>query len=351
MVILSDKKVVIGMSGGVDSSTSAYLLKEQGYEIYGVTLTFDPDAENRDFEDAKKICGELGIHHRVVNMAREFNSIVVDNFIEEYSRGATPSPCVICDEKVKFNLLFKIADEVGAKYVATGHYANVEKCPEFGGISLLKMCVDRRKDQSYMLYRLKPQQLERIIFPLKGLEKTKVREIAKSIGLEVHDKKDSQGICFAKEGYIPFLKERLGDKIREGNFILKNGTVLGKHQGYQLYTIGQRRGLGLTLPRAYFITAIDPLTNEITLGEYAELQRDTVELTDLSLNLPEECYKELTVIARPRFSSLGMEGQVIFGENGRSYFRYSVPNPQNAPGQHLVFYYKDFVLGGGKIIF
>lgn len=349
--MLDERKIVIGMSGGVDSSTSASLLKEQGYEVYGVTLTFNPDAVNQDFEDARKISENLGIHHRVVNMAHEFNTLVVDNFIDEYSKGATPSPCVICDEKVKFHLLFKIADEVGAKYVATGHYADVESSPELGNLSLLKMCADRRKDQSYMLYRLKPEQLARIIFPLKGLEKTKVREIAKSIGLIVHDKKDSQGICFAKEGYIPFLKERLGDKIQEGDFILKDGTVLGKHQGYQLYTVGQRRGLGLTLPRAYFITAINPEKNEIVLGEYDELNREVVELTDLSINLPLENYKNLVVTARPRFSSLGMDGTLEVDKNGKSYFRYLKPNPQNAPGQHLVFYYKDFVLGGGKIIF
>ncbi|MGL4402544.1 MAG: tRNA 2-thiouridine(34) synthase MnmA, partial [Fusobacteriaceae bacterium] len=246
-----NKKVVIGMSGGVDSSTSAYLLKKQGFEVFGVTLTFNPESKNEDFEDAKKICENLEIEHRIVNMSTLFNKYVMDNFIEEYSQGATPSPCVICDEKVKFHLLFKIADEIGAQYVATGHYAKVEKLYEFHSPSLLKMCVDRRKDQSYMLYRLKPSQFERIIFPLRDLEKFQVREIAREIGLEVHDKKDSQGICFAQEGYIPFLENRLGDKIKKGNFILKDGTILGQHQGYQLYTLGQRRGLGITLPRAY----------------------------------------------------------------------------------------------------
>lgn len=336
------------MSGGVDSSTSAYLLKKQGFEVYGVTLTFNPEAKNIDFEDAKKICEKLEIEHRVVNMAEEFNKFVVDNFIEEYSRGATPSPCVLCDEKVKFHLLFKIADEIGAQYVATGHYAKVEKIHEFNSPALLKMCTDRRKDQSYMLYRLKPSQLERIIFPLRDLEKPQVREIAKEIGLPVHDKKDSQGICFAKEGYIPFLQNRLGNAIQKGNFILKDGTIMGEHQGYQLYTLGQRRGLGVIFSRAYFITAINPVTNEITLGEYDELMRECVELLDFTLNISREEASTLTYIARPRFSSLGFPGILEF-LNDKVFFRYDEPNPQNAPGQHLVLYYKDFVIGGGKI--
>ncbi|MGL4733405.1 MAG: tRNA 2-thiouridine(34) synthase MnmA [Fusobacteriaceae bacterium] len=343
-----NKKVVIGMSGGVDSSTSAYLLKNQGFQVYGVTLTFDPESKNEDFEDAKKICEKLDIEHRVINMSAEFNSYVVDNFIEEYSKGSTPSPCVVCDEKVKFHLLFKVADEIGAQYVATGHYAKVEKIQEFHNPSLLKMCTDRKKDQSYMLYRLKPSQLERILFPLRDLEKFQVREIARHIGLEVHDKKDSQGICFAKEGYIPFLQNRLGDKIKKGNFILKDGTVLGQHQGYQLYTLGQRRGLGITLSRAYFITNIDPIKNEITLGEYGDLMRDRVELLDFTLNISVEQISDLTLIGRPRFSSQGFPGKLEFFQN-KVFFRYLMPNPQNAPGQHLVLYYKDFVLGGGKI--
>lgn len=346
--MLENRKIVIGMSGGVDSSTSAYLLKKQGFEVYGVTLTFDPNSKNEDFEDAKKICEILEIEHRVINMAEEFNRYVVDNFLEEYSRGATPSPCIICDEKVKFHLLFKIADEIGAKYVATGHYAKVEKIQEFHNLSLLKMCSDRKKDQSYMLYRLKPVQLERIIFPLRDLEKSQVRDLAKEIGLAVHDKKDSQGICFAKEGYIPFLQERLGDSIKKGNFILKDGTVLGQHQGYQLYTLGQRRGLGITLPRAYFITEINPVKNQITLGEYDELMRECVELLDFSLNISKNQVSDLTLIGRPRFSSQGFPGKLEFLEN-KVFFRYITPNPQNAPGQHLVLYYKDFVLGGGKI--
>lgn len=346
--MLDNKKIVIGMSGGVDSSTSAYLLKKQGFQVYGITLTFNPEAKNEDFEDAKKICKKLDIEHKIINMAEEFNKYVIANFIEEYSSGSTPSPCVICDEKVKFHLLFKVADEIGAKYVATGHYAKVEKIDEFNNPPLLKMCLDRRKDQSYMLYRLKTTQLERILFPLRDMEKSHVREIARKIGLEVHNKKDSQGICFAKEGYIPFLQEKLGTSINKGDFILKNGTVLGQHQGYQLYTLGQRRGLGVLLSRPYFITKIDPKKNEITLGEYDELMKDCVELLDFSLNISKAEVENLTLVGRPRFSSQGFPGKLEFSQD-RVFFKYATPNPQNAPGQHLVLYYKDFVLGGGKI--
>ena len=344
------KKVVIGMSGGVDSSVAAYLLKKSGYEVIGVTLNHKRDEFlKEEVNTAKRICKFLGITHIEKDIEELFQKEVIDGFIDGYSKGITPSPCVICDERVKFKVLFDIADEIGAYYVATGHYCTIEYNSEFG-ISLVKVAKDLKKDQSYMLSRLGTDKLSRIIFPLYEYTKTEIREIAQNAGLEVHNKKDSQGICFAKQGYIKFLKEQIGDKIVPGNFVDNNGNIMGQHLGYQLYTIGQRRGLGLKLPRPWFITKIDPLKNEIVLGEYAELKRKRVELIEYKAAVEIEKLKNRTVIGKPRFSSSGALGSVIL-ENDRVYFEYLDENCHNAPGQHLVIYLDGFVVGSGIISF
>ncbi len=342
------KKVILGMSGGVDSSISVHLLQKAGYEVIGVTLNHKKEKTlETEIEAAKKVAKFFNIEHLVVDIEEIFQNEVVEDFLNGYSQGITPSPCVICDERVKMKILFDIADKNNAYYVATGHYCSTDYCEEFDQI-LLKKAEDVKKDQSYMLYRLDRDKLPRLLFPLQNYTKPQIREIGKDIGLEVHDKKDSQGICFAKSGYIEFLKENLKDKIKKGNFIDKNGKIMGEHEGYQLYTIGQRRGLNLKLPRAYFITKINPLTNEITLGEYEELARKKVELVEFKTPLDKEKIENLEVIGRPRFSSIGAKGKIFFQEN-RVFFEYFEENVQNAPGQHLVIYYKDFLLGGGMI--
>lgn len=342
------KKVVVGMSGGVDSSISVYLLQKEGYEVIGVTLNHKKEESLKyEIESAQRVAKFFNIRHRVVDIEEIFQKEVVDNFLEGYSQGITPSPCIICDERVKMKILFDVAEEEGAYYVATGHYCSIEYSEEFEK-TLLKKAEDVRKDQSYMLYRLDSDKISRLLFPLFKYTKSEIREIGKNIGLEVHDKKDSQGICFAKVGYIEFLKNNLKDKIQKGKFIDNDGNVMGEHEGYQLYTIGQRRGLNLKLPRAYFITKINPQTNEITLGEYEELARESVELVDFKSPIELEKLAELEVIGRPRFSSIGAKGKIII-ENNKIYFEYEEKSVQNAPGQHLVIYYKDFVLGGGMI--
>lgn len=342
------KKVVVGMSGGVDSSISVYLLQKEGYEVIGVTLNHKKEESLKyEIESAQRVAKFFNIKHRIVDIEEIFQREVVDNFLEGYSQGITPSPCVICDERVKMKILFDVAEEEGAYYVATGHYCSTEYSEEFGK-TLLKKAEDSKKDQSYMLYRLDNDKISRLLFPLFKYTKSEIREIGKNIGLEVHDKKDSQGICFAKVGYIEFLKTNLKDKIQKGKFIDNDGNVMGEHEGYQLYTIGQRRGLNLKLPRAYFITKINPQTNEITLGEYEELARERVELVDFKSPIELEKLVELEVIGRPRFSSTGAKGKIIL-EEGKIFFEYLEKNVQNAPGQHLVIYYKDFILGGGMI--
>lgn len=342
------KKVVLGMSGGVDSSISVYLLQKQGYKVIGVTLNHKKEESlKNEIEAAQRVAKFFNIEHKVIEIEDIFQKEVIDNFLDGYSQGITPSPCVICDERVKMKILFDIANQENAYYVATGHYCSTEYSEEFGKI-LLKKAEDIRKDQSYMLYRLDEDKISRLLFPLFKYTKIEIREIARDIELEVHDKKDSQGICFAKVGYKEFLKKNLGREIKKGNFIDKNGNIIGEHEGYQLYTIGQRRGLNLQLPRAYFITKIDSGKNEITIGEYEELSRKKVELINFKTPLELKKIIEKEVIGRPRFSSIGAKGKIIL-EGEKVYFEYFERNVQNAPGQHLVIYYQDFILGGGMI--
>lgn len=347
---MNKKRIVLGMSGGVDSSTSAYMLKDDGFEVIGVTLVVSNEQrESQDLKDAISLGKELNIEHIVLDIVDEFNEKIVKYFIDEYSKGMTPSPCVVCDEIIKIKKLIEIANLKEAYYIATGHYCEISKENRFKR-NLFKKPKDVRKDQGYMLYRIEPEIIERMIFPLAKYEKTIVREKAKEYGVKVFDKKDSQGICFAKEGYLEFLKKMLGDKIKPGNYLDKTGKILGQHQGYQLYTIGQRRGLGVLFSKIYFIVDILPKTNEIILGDYSELYKKRVELENFKTHISFDELKSIRVLAKPRFSSQGFYGKVI-KENEKIYFEYENENPQNAKGQHLVIYSDDLVVGGGKIIF
>lgn len=347
---MNKKRIVLGLSGGVDSSTSAYLLKEEGYEVIGVTLVVSEEQkESQDLKDAIALGKELAIKHIVLDIIDEFNEKIVKYFVDEYSKGMTPSPCVVCDEIIKIKKLIEIANLKEAYYIGTGHYCEVSRENRFKK-SVFKKPKDIKKDQGYMLYRIEPEIVERMIFPLAKYEKTIVREKAKKYGVKVFDKRDSQGICFAKEGYLEFLKKVLGDKIKPGNYLDKTGKILGQHQGYQLYTIGQRRGLGVLFSKIYFIVDIIPETNEIILGDYSELYKKRVELEDFKTHIPFEELEAIKVLAKPRFSSGGFYGKVV-KEKERVYFEYDEENPQNAKGQHLVIYSDDLVIGGGKIIF
>ena len=347
---MNKKKVILGLSGGVDSSTSAYMLQEEGFEVIGVTLVVsDEQRESKDLKDAISLAKELKIEHIILDVVEEFKEKIIGYFINEYSIGMTPSPCVICDEIIKIKKLLEIADEKEAYYIATGHYCEISKENKFKKY-LFKKPKDTKKDQGYMLYRIDPKIIERMIFPLARYEKIIVREKAKNYGVKVFDKKDSQGICFAKEGYLEFLKKNLKEKITPGNYIDKYGKILGQHQGYQLYTIGQRRGLGILFSKIYFIIDIIPEKNEIILGDYVDLYIDKVELENFKTHISFELLTKMRILAKPRFSSTGFYGKVI-KEEGKIYFQYEEKNPQNAKGQHLVLYSDELVIGGGKIIF
>ncbi|UUV19514.1 tRNA 2-thiouridine(34) synthase MnmA [Fusobacteria bacterium ZRK30] len=345
------EKVIVGLSGGVDSSVTSYILKEEGYEVIAVTLQVDKKNQG-EIGEAKKVADSLKIKHVVLDVSKDFENIVIKNFLDGYSSGTTPSPCVVCDERIKIKTLIDYADSVGAKYIATGHYCNLEYSPEMDKY-LLKNAADIRKDQTYMLYRLDEDTLKRMKFPLYNFTKTEVREMAKKIGLVTHNKKDSQGICFAPEGYKEYLQEKLKDKIEKGNFVDEDGNIMGTHDGYQLYTIGQRRGLNLKKPRPYFILDIRPSKNEILLGDYDKLFIKEVELIDYKFIVEIDKLLEVELMGRPRFSSHGSMGRLKRvaepGEKDRIYFEYEEKNPQNAKGQHMVLYYGKYLIGGGVI--
>ncbi|RRD39599.1 tRNA 2-thiouridine(34) synthase MnmA [Leptotrichia sp. OH3620_COT-345] len=350
------KRVVVGMSGGIDSSVAALLLKEQGYDVIGVTLKHLPDELSEisgktccsldDISDAKMTCYTLGIPHYTINVTEEFQKEVMNYFVETYHAGKTPSPCVICDEKVKINKIVEFSDKMGIKYIATGHYSKKSMS------DLLLWDKNNPKDQSYMLYRLDRSVIERFLFPLSGYEKSEVRKIARENGIHIHAKPDSQGICFAPDGYIPFLKNVLGNSVEKGKFINKKGETIGEHEGYQLYTIGQRRGLGLNLGRPFFVLEIRPDTNEVVIGDFDELLINRIEIINHKFHYKIEKLLNKVLIARPRFSSKGLKGELISEiKNGKEklYFKFDKKNAENSEGQHIVFYLENELVGGGEI--
>ena len=374
---MENKKVVVGMSGGIDSSVAALLLKEQGYDVLGVTLKHLPDelSENPgktccsldDINDAKYTCYTLGIPHYTISVVEEFKEHVMKYFINMYNLGKTPSPCIVCDEKIKIKKKIDFADKLGIKYISTGHYSKK---------SLNNLLLwDRKniKDQTYMLYRLDKEILERFLFPLSEYKKSEVRDIAKNKGIHTHNKPDSQGICFAPNGYKSFLKKVLGDKIKNGNFIDKNGEIIGNHKGYQFYTVGQRRGLGLNLGKAFFVSEIRPETNEVVIGNFDEILTDKVEVINYKFHCNISNILNKKLIARPRFSSKGLKGELkliknseknsVFTEDrninienedkikkeAKLIFEFEEKTHENSEGQHIVFYLENELVGGGEI--
>ena len=352
---LDDKKVVVGMSGGIDSSVAALLLKQQGYEVIGVTLKHLPDelSENPgktccsldDINDARYTCYTLGIPHYVLNVVEEFKKDVMEYFVEMYNAGKTPSPCVICDEKVKIRKLVEFADKMGIKHISTGHYSKVSQN------NMLLWDKNNRKDQTYMLYRLDKEVVERFLFPLSEYKKSEVREIARQNGIHTHNKPDSQGICFAPNGYIPFLKKVLGDDVKKGNFVDKNGKVIGEHIGYQFYTVGQRRGLGLNLGKPFFVLELRPETNEVVIGENDDVFGYSLEANNLNAMAVESFFDGMRAIGKIRYSHKGEHCTIkVLGED-RIRIDFDEKVRAITPGQAVVLYDESgLVLGGGTII-
>lgn len=355
------KKILVAMSGGVDSSVAAYLLKNAGNEVVGVTLKLWHSDELsskksgccsvEDISDARRVCHKLGIKHYVFNFEKVFKERIVKNFVDEYIQGRTPNPCIVCNEKIKFNLLLEKAISLGFDYLATGHYARVVK--DKSSHYLLLKGVDEKKDQSYFLYRLTQNKLSRVLFPVGGLTKKDVREIAKKNGLPVADKKESYDVCFiGGKDYRSFVLSQIGNKSKillEGNFVSSKGQILGKHRGIIFYTTGQRSGLGVSSRERLYVVRLDKKKNEVVVGSKEECFSKSFFLKDVVWTIHRP---ELPIRCSVKIRYLNKEEPAeIDNVNGAILVDFFRPQFAIAPGQSAVFYDGDTVIGGGIIDF
>jgi tRNA-specific 2-thiouridylase len=355
------QRVLLGMSGGVDSSVAGYLLREEGYEVIGVTMKVWPQdcisrAEDKccgpqAIADARGVAHSLDIPHYVVDEADQFEQLVIDYFSSEYRAGRTPNPCVMCNEKVKFGNLWSKAAALGCDYIATGHYAIVEHHTDR---AILRKGVDPRKDQSYFLFSLRQPQLRRALMPLGKMKKQQIREIAHSLGLKVADKMDSQEICFVPgNDYKAFLRSHLGEnEFHRGEIYDVAGNFLGEHEGIELFTIGQRKGLPGGSPQPRYVVDLDPATNRVIVGGADDLMAEEFEIDRVNwicgvAEAPPSNRFECTV--KIRYSHSGTPATVTLLEGGRAQVHLHEPQKAVTPGQAAVFYDHDVVLGGGWI--
>lgn len=358
---MNGKKVVVGLSGGVDSSVAAYLLKKKGYDVIGVTMQIWQEEEQEFQEenggccglsavdDARRVAQILDIPYYVMNFRKEFKEKVIDYFNEEYLQGRTPNPCIACNRYVKWESLLKRSLDIGADYIATGHYARVERLPN--GRYAIRNSVTAKKDQTYALYNLTQEQLSRTLMPVGEYTKEEIRQIAQEAGLPVAHKKDSQEICFVPDNdYAKFIEESTGKKIEEGNYVLENGTVIGKHKGIIHYTIGQRKGLNLSMGHPVFVTEIKPDSNEVVIGENEDLfVTDLVcdRVNFMAIDHLEEG-KEFT--AKIRYNHPGAACTLEDLGEGKVKVLFREPQRAVTPGQAVVFYQGEYVAGGGIIL-
>lgn len=349
-----EKRVLLGLSGGVDSTAAAFLLQRQGYQVTG--LFFDVlGNQERLIKRAQTAAEQLGISFIYRNVKEEFGERIIDDFCSSYLRGETPNPCVRCNPLLKFRILKQEADRIGAQYLATGHYARVQADEK--GITYLYRGKSERKDQSYMMYRLPQEILRRLILPLgETEEKEKVRSLLRGEGLSNAEAKDSQEICFIPEGsYSDYLSAN-GYSSPPGTFIDSEGTVLGEHQGISHYTIGQRKGLGITFGKPMFVTDIDPQNNTVTLGEQSDLFQCCVTAKDCRFPGGEEeetmlprQYQGQRVLAKIRYAAKPAPAVVRQNEDGKVEAIFDEAQRAPTPGQSMVFYLGDRCLGGGFI--
>lgn len=333
------KRVLIGMSGGVDSSVAAYLLKKEGYEVIGLTMSLFPSNNETSIEDAKIVCSKLNIKHYVFDFSKEFNNKVIKNFIKCYQNAQTPNPCIECNKYLKFGLMWQKAQELNCDYIATGHYASIKDN---------KLCrIDSPKDQSYFLYKIDKSILPHILFPLnKYINKDEIRKIAEEQNLCVYNKKDSQDICFIPHNdYTSFLEQNLDNLPNKGDFIY-HGKVIGQHKGLIYYTIGQRKGLGISYLHPLYVISLNKENNQVILGDEEELYTKIVNITDINIlvdKLPSKAQAKIRY--KSKLTSCNIE--IIDNNNLRIIF--DEPVKSVTPGQSLVLYDNDIVLGGGII--
>ena len=355
------KKVVVGMSGGVDSSVAAWLLLQKGYDVMGVTMQIWQDEVPEQVEenggccglsavdDARRVASRLEIPYYVMNFKQDFKENVIDYFMDEYLKGHTPNPCIACNRYVKWESLLKRSMDIGADYIATGHYARIEKLPN--GRYALRKSATSAKDQTYALYNLTQEQLSKTLMPVGEYTKDQIRTFAEELGLPVAHKPDSQEICFVPDGdYAKFIEENSGKKIPEGNFVWTDGTVIGKHKGITHYTIGQRKGLGLAMGRPVVVTEIRPETGEVVIGEADAVFRTTLRADRLNWMSVPDIEGEARFLAKIRYNHSGSMCTVRKIEEDLVECTFDDPVRAVTPGQAVVFYDGDYVAGGGTIL-
>lgn len=351
----SKGKIMIGMSGGVDSSVCAALLKEQGYEVIGVTMQIWKENKEENgtccsltaVDDARKVANVLDIPYYVLNFKKSFDKKVIQYFVEEYLKGRTPNPCIACNKYIKFEELLNKAIAMDIPYIATGHYATVEKKR---GRYLLKKSKSKTKDQTYVLYNLTQEQLSHTVFPLGRYDKSRVRELAKKYNLPVASKKDSQEICFVEDNnYGKFIEENTDSDLIPGDFLNTKGEIIGKHKGIYHYTIGQRKGLGISSNKALYVVDIDTENNTVTLGQESDLQQKELIAYDLNWILIDKLTKKMRVKAKIRYGAKESPATIYPLEKDKVKVVFSKPQRAITPGQAVVFYKGEYVVGGGTI--
>ena len=350
---MENKKVLLGMSVGVDSSVSALLLKENGYEPIGITLELFEGSSCcnvNTYIDAKNVCNSIGIPHFTYNCKEQFRKHVIQDFIECYSNCKTPNPCIECNKYMKFGYMWEKAKEMECNYIATGHYAKTEYSEKYGRW-VLKKSKAGKKDQSYVLWNIPKELIEHVLFPLSDFEdKEQIREIARKNNLKVANKPDSEDICFVPDrNYKKFLENNSELKPKVGNIVNQKGEILGKHSGLYKYTIGQRKGLGISYKVPLFVIGFNPLKNEVIVGEENELYKKEIIVKDINLLLFDKIKDQKEVEVKTRYSSKMAKAKI--SQETENTIKVIFDEPQRAitPGQSAVFYIDDIVVGGGKI--
>ena len=351
---MQNKKVLLGMSGGVDSSVSALLLKKEGYDVIGTTLELFAGSSCCNIEtyiDAKNVCNSIGIPHFTYDCKEQFKNYVINDFINCYSNCKTPNPCIECNKYMKFGYMWDKAKELGCNYIATGHYAKTEYSKKYERW-VLKKSNAGRKDQSYVLWNIPKELIEHVLFPLANFEnKEQIREIARENNLKVANKPDSEDICFVPDGnYKKFLENNSDIRPKKGNIVTTKGEILGKHNGLYNYTIGQRKGLGISYKEPLFVVGFNKEKNEVIVGVKDEIYQKEMYVTDINLLLFDELKEKMKVNIKTRYSSKEESATIEMIDNNTIKVEFENPVARITPGQSAVFYLDDIVVGGGKIL-